>query len=255
MLVALLPLAAVNLTLSREVESQLFDAPYPPTCGQCEAACAPAGTAPGQGHYDCTPGTCRGSSLGCNQDLCAQCSNLPSCAGDCLTAYETHGSCCGVKGCGGGEKSWLHCAFCSKESDHWPCPLPPPPSPPSPPPPPPPSPSPPPSPPKPPPPPEPPASPPPTPTELPSWFIPVIVGLGGALVVGCLLCCICSKCGDRSRGGGRRGPIVDSMGEDGLYEAPTNSQTRPAPMPALDAPLLTGVAKQQAEAQSSDGGR
>ena len=52
MLVALLPLAAVNLTLSREVESQLFDAPYPPTCGQCEAACAPAGTAPGQGHYD-----------------------------------------------------------------------------------------------------------------------------------------------------------------------------------------------------------
>ena len=46
------------------------------------------------------------------------------------------------------------------------------------------------------------------------------------------------------------------MGEDGLYDGPTNSQTRPpAPTPALDAPLLTGAAKQQVEAQSSNGGR
>ena len=34
-----------------------------------------------------------------------------------------------------------------------------------------------------------------------------------------------------------------------------NSQTRSATLPALDAPLLTGASKQQAEAQSSDGGR
>ena len=84
----LLPLAPVDVALEKQVAAAVYDAPYPPTCSDCEKL-RPAGTPIWGGHYDCS------AILGCNQRLCAQCSNEPTCDGDCQTAKDKHGSCYG----------------------------------------------------------------------------------------------------------------------------------------------------------------
>jgi len=147
--------------------------------------------------FDCS------AILGCNTRLCSFCTNMPSCSGDCKTAFDLYGSCCVVAGCDGGD--WEHCGFCPDHTGDgkgaWRCspppppdspPLSPPPSepppsppPPSPPPSPPPAPPPPSSPPSPPPPPSPPASP-PSPPPL-GWGVATVTAVGAAVLASALL--------------------------------------------------------------------